>query len=637
MLQSIRDRTSGLIAGFVVAIIVVPFAFWGVESFIGGGGDPVVAKVGGEKIHESQFRQNYEQRYQQYLQLMGENFRADQFDAERFRNSVLDDMTQESMLRQYTEDAGYGANDTVLFRAITTIPAFQVDGKFDANAYKAALANQGLTPERFEAQLRQSLEIDQMREAVVDTAFMTPVEVRQLLQLAGQTREAAYALFPLSAYQGKLSVSDDEARSRYDETKEQYMAPERIKLAYVELAPDTAGEVATPSAEVLKTLYDAEKDSRFTSAEERKVRHLLVGFGADKSAAEKKAEGFAEQLKNGADFAALAKASSDDAGSKAAGGEIGWLRRGQMPDSFEKALWSLKAGETSKPVETEFGWHLIHVDEIKAPTARPFDDAEVQSELVELYRNRERQKHFQEVSEKFEQLAFENPASLDAVAKELKLPVQTSDWLTRAGGSGIAATAAVQQAAFSPEVLKDGENSKPIAVGETRLVVVRKAEYEAPRQRSFDEVAAQVRSQLQDDKAKAQVLAEAQAALKAVQDGKTLEEAIAGKNAQIKSLGQVRRDDRSVDPALVAELFKLPRPASGKQSFAQVQLGSGDVAVLALSSVDTPSASEVQAAEAQRFSQLAAGMEFQAYRNRIASQLKVERVNAPQAPADPTQ
>ena len=637
MLQSIRDRTSGLIAGFVVAIIVVPFAFWGVESFIGGGGDPVVAKVGGEKIHESQFRQNYEQRYQQYLQLMGENFRADQFDAERFRNSVLDDMTQESMLRQYTEDAGYGANDTVLFRAITTIPAFQVDGKFDANAYKAALANQGLTPERFEAQLRQSLEIDQMREAVVDTAFMTPVEVRQLLQLAGQTREAAYALFPLSAYQGKLSVSDDEARSRYDETKEQYMAPERIKLAYVELAPDTAGEVATPSAEVLKTLYDAEKDSRFTSAEERKVRHLLVGFGADKSAAEKKAEGFAEQLKNGADFAALAKASSDDAGSKAAGGEIGWLRRGQMPDSFEKALWSLKAGETSKPVETEFGWHLIHVDEIKAPTARPFDDAEVQSELVELYRNRERQKHFQEVSEKFEQLAFENPASLDAVAKELKLPVQTSDWLTRAGGSGIAATAAVQQAAFSPEVLKDGENSKPIAVGENKLVVVRKAEYEAPRQRSFDEVAAQVRSQLQDDKAKAQVLAEAQAALKAVQDGKTLEEAIAGKNAQIKSLGQVRRDDRSVDPALVAELFKLPRPASGKQSFAQVQLGSGDVAVLALSSVDTPSASEVQAAEAQRFSQLAAGMEFQAYRNRIASQLKVERVNAPQAPADPTQ
>lgn len=637
MLQSIRDRTSGLIAGFVVAIIVVPFAFWGVESFIGGGGDPVVAKVGGEKIHESQFRQNYEQRYQQYLQLMGENFRADQFDAERFRNSVLDDMTQESMLRQYTEDAGYGANDTVLFRAITTIPAFQVDGKFDANAYKAALANQGLTPERFEAQLRQSLEIDQMREAVVDTAFMTPVEVRQLLQLAGQTREAAYALFPLSAYQGKLSVSDDEARSRYDETKDQYMAPERIKLAYVELAPDTAGEVAAPSADMLKTLYDAEKDSRFTSAEERKVRHLLVGFGADKGAAEKKAEGFAEQLKNGADFAALAKANSDDAGSKAAGGEIGWLRRGQMPDSFEKALWSLKAGETSKPVETEFGWHLIHVDEIKAPTARPFDDAEVQSELVELYRNRERQQHFQEVSEKFEQLAFENPASLDAVAKELKLPVQTSDWLTRAGGSGIAATAAVQQAAFSPEVLKDGENSKPIAVGENRLVVVRKAEYEAPRQRSFDEVAAQVRSQLQDDKAKAQVLAEAQAALKAARDGKTLEEAIAGKNAQIKSLGQVRRDDRSVDPALVAELFKLPRPASGKQSFAQVQLGSGDVAVLALSSVDTPSASEVQAAEAQRFSQLAAGMEFQAYRNRIASQLKVERVNAPQAPADPTQ
>lgn len=631
MLQSIRDRTSGMIAGFIVAIIVVPFAFWGMESFIGGGGDPVVAKVGGEKIHESQFRQNYEQRYQQYLQLMGESFRADQFDAARFRATVLDDMTQESMLRQYTRDQGYRANDAVLFNAITTIPAFQLDGKFDAATYKAMLARQNLTPERFESQLRESLEIEQMRQAVVDTAFMTPVEVRQLLQLAAQTRELSYVRFPLAAYQNKLSIADDDARRRFDETKDQYLAPERIKLAYVELSPEGLPAVATPAADVLKLLYDSEKAARFTSAEERKVSHILISFGADKAAARKKAEGLAAQIKGGADFAELAKANSDDGGSKLNGGALGWLKRGQMPDSFDKQLWSLQAGETSDAVETEFGWHLIKVDEIKTPVARSFDDADVQSELLELYRNRERQKHFQEVAEKLEQLAFENPASLDPLAKELGLSVKNTDWLTRAGGEGLAAEDAVRQAAFSVEVLKDGENSKPIPVGDNTLVVVRKAEYEAPRPRRYEEVAEQVRAQLSQEQAKAQLLADAQAVLKAAQGGQTLAEAVAGKAAELKNAGRIRRDDRGEDPALVAELFKLPRPASGKLSFAQVELANGDVVVLGLSSVDAPSASELPSTEAQRFAQLAAGIEFQAYRNRIAKQIKVERLQAPTA------
>ncbi|MGH8446889.1 MAG: SurA N-terminal domain-containing protein, partial [Solimonas sp.] len=310
MLQSIRDRTSGIVAGFIVVIIVVPLAFFGVESLFSGGGDPVVAKVGSEKIKESQFRRAYEQRYQQYLQLMGENFRADQFDQTRFRQSVLDDMTQEAMLRQYTHDTGYRANDAVLFNAIAAIPAFQANGKFDTETYKSMLSRQGMTPERFENQLRQSLEIDQMREAVIDTAFMPATERQQLMQLAGQQREVSYALLDLNKYEAQVTVSDADAQQRYEDSKSQYMAPERIKLAYVELSPDAVAQSVAPNQDVLKVLYDAEKDGRFTTQEERKVSHILINFGADKSASEKKAEALAAQLKGGADFATLAKASS---------------------------------------------------------------------------------------------------------------------------------------------------------------------------------------------------------------------------------------------------------------------------------------------------------------------------------------
>jgi len=633
MLQSIRDRTSGIVAGFIVALIAVPFAFWGLESFTTGGGDPVIAKVGDEKIKDSQFRRAYEQRYQQYLQLMGDEFRPDQFDQNRFRQSVLDDMTQEAMLRQYTHKAGYRANDALLFTQLASYPVFQKDGKFDAETYRIALERQRLTAQRFEEQLRESLEIDQMREVVIDTAFMTNAERRQLMQMAMQQRDLSYVLFDLNQYQAQISVSDADAQQRYEDSKSQFMAPERIKLAYVELSPATLPEAPAPQQEVLKVLYDAEKASRFTTQEQRKVSHILLNFGADKSAAKKKAEELAAQLKGGADFAALAKTSSDDAGSKSKGGDLGWLKRGQMPESFEKALWSLKAGETSAPVETEFGWHLIHVDEVKPASVQPFEDAEVQNELVELFRNREKQKHFQELSEKLEQLAFENPSSLDVVAKELGLQVQTTDWFTRAGGEGLAAQDVVQQAAFSTEVLKDGENSKPLVLGDDRLVVVRKAEYEAPRQRAFEEVADEIRAALRVEQAKAKAKADADELLAAVKGGQTLTAAAEAKRLPIKDLVNLRRDDRETDRVLLDAVFKMPRPKDETPSYGEVALADGSLAVVALRRVIVPPAEALPIEAGLQFDQLAAGEEFQAYRDYIASKVKVKIVSAPLAEA----
>lgn len=633
MLQSIRDRTSGLVAGFIIALLVVPFAFWGVESFTGGGGDPVVARVGSEKIKDSQFRRAYEQRYQQYLQLMGENFRPEQFDQNQFRRSVLDDLTQDSMLRQYTRHAGYRADDGLLFNAIAAIPAFQTDGKFNAETYRQMLAQQNLTPQRFEAQLRESLEIDQMREMVTDTAFMVPVERQQLMQVAGQEREISYVLFDVGRYAAQASVSDDAARQRYQQDKNQYLAPERIKLAYVELAPDAVSAAPSPAADVLKALYDAEKAGRFTRGEERKARHILISFGADKSAAEKKAQDLAAQLNKGADFAALAAAHSDDSGSKDKGGDLGWLKRGQMPESFEKSLWSLPSGQTSAPVETEFGWHLIHVDEIKASAVKPFEDADVQHELVELYQNREKQKHLQELADKLEQLAFENPTSLEPVAKELGLKIQTTDWFTRAGGPDIAANTAVKEAAFSPEVLKDGENSKPLPVAEGRSVVVRKAEYEAPRQRSFEEVADEVRAALRKDQGRQQAQADAKALLAAVKGGETLAAAAAARSLEVRDIPALRRDNRAEDPALVATAFKLPHPNGDPASYGEATLANGDVIVLAMRKIVPPPADALPANITTQLNQLAAGKEFEAYRGRLAEQIKVKIINPPQAPA----
>lgn len=624
MLQQIRDRTSGLIAGFIVALIAIPFAFFGIESLAPGGGDPVVAEVGDQKIHESQFRRQYDQRYQQLVQLMGENFRADMFDQERMRAAVLRDMTQETMLRQYTEDSGYRADDATLFNVISAESAFQRDGEFDGQAYRDALQRAGFTVERYESQLRDNIEMNQMREAVVDTAFSTPVERTLAAKLQAQERTLQYAVFEVARYRDRVSVTDEQVEARYEQTKARYMAPERLRLAYVELALDKLPDVEPPSEDVLKVLYEGEKAGRFTTPEERSARHILVGFGADKDAAKQKIEDLAKQLADGADFAELAREHSEDPGSSQAGGDLGWVRRGQMVKGFEDALFALDEGQTSAPVETEFGWHLIRLDELKPAAVRAFDEEGVQQSLKELFADRERQQRFQEMSERLEQLAFENPGALEPVAQALELQVQTTEWFERGKGSGIAAEPKVVEAAFSREVIEDGENSQPLSLGGNRIVVVRKAEHEPPRQKALDEVAGQVRAELVDEAARKLIEQEAQEVLNAVRGGTDFQEIVSAKNGELRNPGKIRRDNEEVEAAVVAAAFRLPHPQDGTPSTGEAQLDNGGRAVLLLSAVDTPEDARLNEVQQRRLRDLAAGAQFGAYMEEIETRVGVE-------------
>lgn len=624
MLQQIRDRTSGLIAGFIVALIAIPFAFFGIESLAPGGGDPVVAEVGDQKIHESQFQRQYEQRYQQLVQLMGENFRADMFDQKRMRAAVLRDMTQETMLRQYTEDQGYRADDATLFSVISAEAAFQREGQFDGQAYRDALQRAGFTVDRYENQLRDNIEMNQMREAVVDTAFSVPVELEQAGRLQAQERTLQYALFELARYRDRVSVTDEQVQAHYEQTKAQHMAPERLKLAYVELALDKLPVAEAPSEDVLKVLYEAEKAGRFTTPEERKARHILIGFGADKDAARQKAEDLAKQLAAGGDFAELAGKHSEDPGSKASGGDLGWVRRGQMVSGFEEALFALAQGETSAPVETEFGWHLIRLDELKAATVRPFEEPAVQQELAELFGNREQQQRFQEMSERLEQLAFENPGALEPVAEALGVELQTTDWFERGQGIGIAADPNVVEAAFSEDVLELGENSKPLSVGSNRIVVIRKAGHEPPRQKPLDEVTERVRAELIDRAARELIDQESTEVLNAVRGGTDFQEIISAKGGELRNAGKIRRDNTDVLAAVVAAAFRLPHPQDGKPSAGETLLDNGGRAVLLLSAVETPEQASLSEVEKRRLRDVVAGAQFSAYMKQIEAQVGIE-------------
>jgi peptidyl-prolyl cis-trans isomerase D len=627
MLQAIRERLVGWVLWVIIGAICVPFAFWGVESFRTGGGDPVVAKVGSEKITESQLSAALEQRFRQMQALMGDSFRADQFDRKRFRGIVLEDLVQESVLRQYGDKAGYATPDSLLFETVQSIPVFQDNGKFSTARYRERLAQEGYTPARFERQVRESIGLEQIRSGLIETAFVTDADLAANYRLSAQQRGLSYVQFDAARYLAAVTVADQQIKDRYDEKMSLYMAPERIKLAYVELDLEKLPKAGDPGLEVLKATYEAEKATRFSTPEERQARHILIGFGADKDNARKQAEAIAAKIKGGADFAQLAKAESTDTGSKKDGGSLGWVRRGQMVAKFEEALFALRKGEVSAPVETEFGWHLIKLDDLRPAAVRSFEDKAVQAELLELYQKRELEKHFQDEQEKLEQLAFENPAGLEPVAKALNLEIKTTDWFGRNGGAGLAADPAVIQAAFSEEIVKGGENSKPLSAGEGRVVVVRKAEYEAPRQKPLPEVTEQIRTELKEDAAIARAKSEAAALLAAVQGGQTLEDAAKKAGVELKKPGLIKRNASDVNSRIVSTLFKMPRPDGSTARYEQVTLAKGDVAVIALNEVkdaELTAAGDESQALRKSLRDTNAGLEFGAFRAQLRSETDVK-------------
>lgn len=636
MLQSIRDRLTGPIVWFVIGLIGIPFAFWGIQSFDGGGGDPVVVSVGDQDITQTQFRQAYDQRYQQYRALLGQSFRADLFDEARFKQLTLDDMVQESAMRQYSRREGYRASDATLRDFLVSIPAFQKDGKFSTDLYRELLLRQGLKPDRYEAQLRESLVIDQLRGAVQETAFVTAAESWDAYRVERQTRRIAVVPVPAKAFREKITVSDAQIAARYETDKARHQSPERIKLAYIELDRSRLAPAETPPAEALRTLYDQEKDARFAAAEERRARHILIGFGADKEAARKRVEALVAQLRSGGDFAAAAQENSEDSDSRTKGGDLGWVRRGTMVPKFEDALFGLKSGEVAGPVETEFGWHAIRLDEIKPAAVRPFEDPGVQAELIEAYRGREGDKRFQEMSARLEQLAFENTA-LEPVATELGLKIGTTDWFTRAGGTGIAGIEAVKQAAFSPEVIQDGANSKPLVASADALVVIHKAEYEPARQLSLEEVRDSLRETLVAEGAAKLAREAAEALLAEVTGGKTLADAAQARGLAVQFEGEARRGQAQLDSPVVDAAFRMPRPEQDKTEVRVVENGSREVFVVALSAVNDPPRPEQgdknYADEQARLRESLAGAEFSAYRKAIENEVKVKRVNAPETAA----
>ncbi len=587
MLQEIRERAQGWIAWGAVLLISIPFAFWGIQSYIGGGSEPIVATVNGAEITARSLDRRVEETRARLRERLGAAYRPELFEEKALRAQVLEGMIQEQLLLQASHDMGLRASNRELQAAILSNPAFQRDGRFDKATYDRMLELQGTNGPQYEESLRQRIVGTQIQRAVTASEVATDFEMAEAIRLDRQQRRLAYIRLSKANFMDTAPVPEEDIQAWYQAHADSYLSPERVKLSYLVLDAATLDAGQPVDEEALRRLYDEEIE-RFREPEQRRARHILVTLaaGADAAAdAEAKARILAirERLDAGEDFATLARELSQDPGSAPQGGDLGMFGKGVMDPAFEQATFALEPGTISEPVRSPFGYHLIQVTEIQPETLKPFEM--VREQLVTEAARGGAEAIFYDMTERLANLVYENPDSLEPAAQALGLKLQSSDWIGREGGSELLANPKLVAAAFSPEVLSGGVNSDLIEPEAEALqaVVLRVTEHEEAAPKPLDAVRDEIISAIRAQKASAAAQAAAKAMTERLKAGDTLA-SVAG-DYPVSETGLIQRDAESVPKEIIDLAFALPRPAAGAASYDQSPAANGDALVVAVTEV----------------------------------------------------
>lgn len=571
MLQSLRDKTSGLIAKIVLGALIFVFSFFGIESYFMGRNDTWVAKVDKAEISPEKWRQTFQRYRANMLAQYGGQLDPAMLERPEVKRQVLDVLIDEQLLLGANEKLGIVIPDDRVREAIRSVPQFQVDGKFDETTYRTLLASAQLSPMQFQEDQRRELAAKELPTLVGSIAVVTPRDIDAHIRLRDQTRDLRTVT--LAKPEVTTTPTDAEVEAYYKSHSSEFMTPEQVSVEYVELKASALNIPETPDEALLRDRYEKEK-SRYLTPEQRLASHVLVaakGGDADaQKAALAKAQDIAKQAREGKDFAALAKQSSDDLGSKKQGGDLGWLESGVTDPAFDGALFALKKGEVSDPVLSAEGYHVIQLRDVRERKEKTFE--EVKPELVKVYVETERERQFGDLAGKVSDAGQDDRGSLEPAAKAAGATVQKSALFGRFGGEGIAANPAVVKAAFSDAVLVEHINSDVIELAPDHRIILRMAEHKASEPKPLETVKDEVRTRLYAEAVTKQARERAEALLARLKKGEKLDAIAAELKLGVTEAKGTGRNASTVDSRIAAAAFKLARPAEGKPEFGIIEL-----------------------------------------------------------------
>ena len=584
MLLAIRDQVKGWLAVVIFALLIIPFAFWGVNYYFDQSGGVAALEVNGEEISLADYRRAYQGLREQWQALSG---RPVPEEAEPLlKEQTLENLVQTELFRQTGRQLGLRVSDQEVWDAIQQLPSMNDENGFSPELFSLAANQVGLTPEGFKEQLRQDLASQQLQEALLGTDFVTEAEVSAFARLQNQKRDFSYAILSSDELKESHEPTEEEIEARHQETDDRYMEPEQVRIAYVVLSlAKIAEEVYLEEGEAEDWFNDNKRD--YEVEETRKVRQIIVKTPEDASEEtlslrQAKAQALFERVKAGQAFEEVVVADLADASVEFS--EFGFLTRGALEPEVEEVVFAMAAGEIAEPVRSKDGFHIMAVDEIQDGTDVAF--SELRAEVEKDLRQDKARQQLYELTDRLATLTYENPDTLEVASEDLELTVQRSDFISREEpGVGIVAEPRVVSAAFSDEVLLQGNNSDVIELDDDRHIVLRTLEHREAQKKPLEEVRDQIVTRLKFELARDKTRERGELIQEKLQEGRSKDELALEFALDWKDATGVARDNESVNRAVLRAAFKAGRPAAGQPRVNGASLGTGDYALVIVRSV----------------------------------------------------
>ncbi|MDT7849974.1 SurA N-terminal domain-containing protein [Methylophilus sp. VKM B-3414] len=553
MLEALRKHTQGWMAKIILALIVVPFALFGIDSYLNqAGGQVAVAKVDGQKISLQEYS-NAVENARNYMQSQGQKVDTALLESPVFKQSVLEGIITRRLIEGAIHDYRFKISDEQLSQHILGMPEFQTNGKFSEETYNQLLTQNKLTPAKFEQSIRKDLAVQQVREGLSNLVFMPKKVAEQSLMSEFEQREVSVTDIKVADFMNQVTVTPEQVQAYYNQHKTKFIAPAKVKLQFALLsAAGLMGQVSVTDQEV-KQYYD-ENAAKFQGNEQRQASHILIGFNstatpAEKAAAKEKAESILKQVKaNPKSFEKLAIEFSQDTGSAGKGGDLGSFGRGAMVKPFEDAAFSMKVGDISDLVESEFGYHIIKLTGITGESS-DFDSMKLKIKAELLFQKA--QAKYAELADDFGNTVYEQSGSLEPAVKKFNLQLQSSPAMSKDEVAKFFKSDRFASLVFSDDVLKDKRNTEAVEVSPNNLVSARVVEYSPEAPRSFDEVKAGIEGLLKAEAADKLVQQKGEALLAELKAGKA-------SNADwITPVTVDRRNAQGLSDGVMRNVFKV--------------------------------------------------------------------------------
>lgn len=613
MLQNIRDNSQGIIAKIIIGLIVAVFALFGAESIIGGFiQQPPVAEVNGEEITQFQLDQST----QNLVNSIGGGI--DGIDQGLLESVALNQLIDETMLRQHALDSSMAISSARIDRNILETPSFQINGVFDADLAIRTMTAQGMNVPLYRESLTQSMLLSQVASAFSSSNFITESELNKIAQLTGQTRDFRYLSVTLGARTLGTAIADEEIAAYYDANPDEFTEEETIIAEYVILDKDIISEELEVDENELLAQYEAER-TEYEGSSEKRVAHILFETGADLTEEEtlELAALTQQRLSDGEDFAALALELSSDIVSAEEGGDIGYTDGSAFPPEIEDVIERLTLNEVSGPVITEFGVHLVKLTEDVENVFAPFEEA--RERIERDLNNSEVELRYAERLQDISNLAFET-GDLQTISEELNLEILASEPFGRNGGTSIFSNQNAVAAAFSDEVLLDGNNSDVIELNDSQSIVVRVLEFNEAAVLPIEEVRAEIAVILRTDMERDAVQEIGNQLVEAASSELGLDELLSENELEWIEESEVDRNAFTVNRLILNETFALPQPTDGPER-ASLTLDNGTFVLIELSQINEGSVESIPEEERQGFVESVTAdlgnSEFQAYMNTL--------------------